>query len=139
MEMPWSSQQQSAKIEALMGDQREIFRREILNEETESSIVKVFDPEQVDVLESSNYDLREDDDIRHVFVAIDPAAGGSQSKFAIVSLAITGRDVPSDENHEQGEGAPVPLEDIVVPPRPLPPRTQTHTRAFCQFLIFPRA
>lgn len=117
VEMPWSSQAQSAKIEAIMADQSEIYRREILNEETEATIVKAFNPEDVDQLASTNFQLKPTDDIRFVFVGIDPAAGGSGSKFAIVSLVAVERQVTGADPSQTEEDVVVCL--LSPPPPPI--------------------
>lgn len=110
VEMPWSSQDQSAKIRAIMGEGAN-FRREILNEDAESNIVKAFNVDSVDAFANSSFEIPASTRISHVFVAVDPAAGGSASKFAIVSHVT----VPRHEAESQHTGV---SEDVVVHPPP---------------------
>ena len=91
-----------------MADQKESYKREIQNEDSEPTMVRAFDADHVDILASSDFRLDDSHDIRHVFVAIDPAAGGNRSKFAIVSLVTVDR--PDAENLPQG----VCKQDVVV-------------------------
>ncbi len=112
IEMPWSSAAQSAKIAALMADHQADYRREILNEDVESNISHAFPRNIINDLDNTSYVLTATHRIKHVFIGIDPAAGGSKSRFAIVSLAIIERDLGSTAASEHAY-------DVVVPP-PLP-------------------
>jgi hypothetical protein len=86
VEMAWSDSKQAAKIEGLMADQRDNYRREILNEDVASDITAVFASDLIEGLRESQYVLDSNYRFRYVFVGIDPAAGGDESQFAIVSL-----------------------------------------------------
>ena len=107
VEMPWSSQQQSAKIEAIMADQQDTYRREILNEAVESNMVKAFTKESVDMLDATAYVIPPTAEIKHVFIGIDPAAGGNRSMFSMVSIAVIERKRGKGEEH-------LPAQDVVV-------------------------
>jgi len=126
VEMPWSNQQQSAKIEAILADQKEIYRREIMNEDGESSIVKAFDKELVDDLDATNYSLDPSQEIRHVFIGIDPAAGGNRSMFSIVSMVVVKRHTtdPNEPNHD----VVVRFLFLYIYLQPLPPPPTFHWR-----------
>ena len=92
VEMPWSSYEQDAKMKAMMGGTSEEFMREIRNEDVKPNITKAFTAASVEALDGSQYQIMPYERIKHVFIGIDPAAGGRQSKFARVSLIVIERN-----------------------------------------------
>ena len=54
-----------------------------------TNVTPAFDPKAVKSLSTRIYDSR--DELKHVFVSIDPAAGGTGSKYAIVSCVYVNR------------------------------------------------
>jgi hypothetical protein len=86
-EDPWASQKQSQKIKHLMSDEKNEWRREMLNEDVEDTNEPVFAYESVQALGNPKKDYGGSVNFDYVYVAIDPAAGGTRSKYAIVSFA----------------------------------------------------
>ncbi|MCA1800458.1 MAG: hypothetical protein LC650_04120 [Actinobacteria bacterium] len=82
---------QARKIAGLMKQHEHDFRAEILNEEVETMTTRAFPKAIADPFLESNYHFPTGADIRQVFVGIDPSGGGTQSKFAIVSIVFVER------------------------------------------------
>lgn len=132
VEVAWSNQRQSRKIAGLMKQHEHDFRTEILNEEVESTINRVFPSHLADPFIQSQYRFPPGAEIKHIFIGIDPSGGGTQSKFAIVSIAFVERILPakrmrgngsSDVGHDANRNASGDhryVYDTVVRP-PLPP------------------
>lgn len=90
-EDPWSSQEQSRKIELLMSDRREYYEREMRNEEsTEKLISAAFSRSDIEMLDQTDRDFSSFSEHPFVYVGFDPSAGGARSKAAVVSIITPG-------------------------------------------------
>lgn len=87
-EDPWSNQQQNRKIELLMSDKKSTWQREMRNEDVEDDSEPAFIYESVMALAETKRDYGGSEKHSHIFTAIDPAAGGNQSKYAIISIVV---------------------------------------------------
>lgn len=97
-EDPWTSQEQSRKIELLMADRREYYEREMRNEEsTEKLISAAFNRSDIETLDQSERDYNAYHEHPFVYVGIDPAAGGVRSKAAVMSIITP--EVTDPETH----------------------------------------
>lgn len=106
LEDSWSSQKQSRKVSILLQDQKDVYLREMRNEEVATNIEPAFPPDKVQALNNTKRDYGGSEEQRYVWVAIDSAAGGKQSKYAIVSMI---RPVIRDKSLPGGK-----RQDIVV-------------------------
>lgn len=86
LEEAWSSQKQSHKVRLLMQDRKDMYLREMRNEDVGTNITPAFPPERVNALNNTKRDYHGTEEHDYVFVAIDPAAGGNKSKYAIISM-----------------------------------------------------
>lgn len=83
----WSSKEQSRKVEILMSDQQETYRREMRNEETSEKLVSAaFGRSDIDSVDQTDRDYMGTQEHDYVYLGIDPAAGGLRSKAACVSI-----------------------------------------------------
>lgn len=73
------------QVESIMQENFETYMVEVKNIEVNNNVIPAFDRSCVtDILEVKPL-YRDNHHIRHVFVAVDPACGGTRSKYAIVS------------------------------------------------------
>lgn len=91
-ELPrWQSGGRHADIQALMKTNEETFLVEMRGVESNKYTRPAFDQAGVAEL-CTNYYKHDGSDIRHLFIGIDPAAGGSMSDYAILSGFFTSTD-----------------------------------------------
>lgn len=116
VEVQWSNQRQTRKIAGLMKQHEHEFRTEILNEEVETLTTRAFPKSVADPFLDSKYHMAPGSQIRQVFVGVDPSGGGTQSKFAIVSLVFVERQhAPQKQRRTLG------LDGFVNPSHPSNP------------------
>jgi hypothetical protein len=85
-ELPWwQDKRRHGKLELMMQDSHDDYMREIRGVEVDSNVTPAFDHNYVTKLRDADRLIDLPITIRHVFVTVDPAAGGDRSKFAVVS------------------------------------------------------
>ncbi len=83
-ELPyWYDGKRHKDIELMMKDQPDIFLREMKGVQTNLYTKPAFEKQSVLYIIQQIY--KSNQEIRHVFVSVDPAAGGDHSKYAITS------------------------------------------------------
>lgn len=87
-EDPWSNEAQNRKIKLLMADDKKDWQREMRNMDVEDENEPAFSYEAVKHLEDTKWDYKGTEEQDYVYIAIDPAAGGAKSKYAIVSFIM---------------------------------------------------
>lgn len=75
-----------AMVSALMKGYRDIYRREIRNEQVSDRFTKCFDMLQLNIMYRPENEYYSEIQHPEVYVMIDPSAGGTTSSFAIVSF-----------------------------------------------------
>ena len=80
---PWQSQQRHKDIKLILGDDEETFLRETRGVQSNSAMTQVFTKEDVKAFRNRIHPAGIAQPT--LFIAVDPAAGGSGSKFAVVS------------------------------------------------------
>lgn len=83
----WQDKRQHAKLELLMSDQVELFLRESKNVQSDPNVQPALPVAAIEELKAPNPDRIFGDNqfFDKVFISIDPAAGGSGSRYAICS------------------------------------------------------
>lgn len=84
----WQDQGQHRKLEAIMKDHLDDYLRETKGLNVDTNVTPAFHPQSVEFLRTPEATYIQDDHFQHVFIAIDPAAGGAKSGFAIVSAVF---------------------------------------------------
>lgn len=83
----WQQRGRHDTIQRLMGTNEDVFLTEVRGLVTDAKKTPAFDPTAMtNLMENPDRIWTPDgSDIRHIFVGLDPAAGGSQSEYAVVS------------------------------------------------------
>ncbi len=87
----WQSTGRHADVQALMATQESTFLVEMRGVESDAFTTPAFDVGGIRDLCEKRY-VHDGSDIRHIFIGLDPAAGGAKSDYAIVSAFYTNTD-----------------------------------------------
>lgn len=83
---PWLDNEAFRKIEAMMSEHTEDFLREMKGFQQNGLIKRAFPAGPIrDMFDPENFLDTGREFVKHVFVTVDPAAGGPKSKYALVS------------------------------------------------------
>lgn len=86
----WLSEEQYSKLEQIMNDQYESFLRETKGFQCDPNVRPAFDQMGVRALQDLDRIVSPKQHVSHVFFAVDPAAGGRNSDYAIISAIFSG-------------------------------------------------
>lgn len=92
---PWHQTNRMDDLEMMMQDRKEDFLREMKGIQSNSNETPAFNTQKLQLLLDPKrlYKDNNDKTFKHLFVSVDPSAGGKRSDFAIVSCIYDNREV----------------------------------------------